>query len=832
LKTTTSIKKELALKIVLLLSVIEGLCSIWATLAIPADSKKAFLFGLSASRLGIILVSIIGISVLIILLAKSRKIAEWSSTRFTSEKANRVITGLGILSIFLLWITIFTTTKNFFPFEAIFIRLRPTLAWVELVFLQFIIFQKIAINSFPTTDRQFQPAKKTFALIFLILVGIWIFITTTKIGLVQKTAFWNVPGIPLSGFQLISILIFIIFVLIFFSNHEGETEKVLPKAVRILFPILIFGIAVIVWGSTPMLKHFFSLQPTQPNLQPYPYSDARAHDLGAISILKGDGIYFHGFTDKPMFMVFLALLHLIAGNDYVLLSWAQIFILAIIPVLLYFFGKKYHSPLFGLVIAAIVILQQRNAIVLSYNIASVNPKLLVSEEFMFLGIVLVTYLLFSWMTKPEPKTILLLGGILGALSLVRMNPVFIVPVIVLIICLYFRKKPRILIKQTLLFGIGFLLVFSPWLFVGVDSSGKSWFFIKIQDVIINRYPFSQQTLQTNDASLTPRNVVQKSDIQNISFLRKTGYDQNNPQVSGQADLLVNGTFDEAKKSIVYIMANHFLHNFSTSLMALPDSIKIDNLSDLTQRDYWQDENDWQGTFTPVQFILILVNLALLGIGLAECWKRFRWAGFAPLIIFLAYDFSLSVALNSGSRYIVPINWIIFFYYILGLIFVIKKVLNILNIKTKEETVYSGFQGLEFSSSKRSIIQVFVLLVIIASIVPVANLVIPLFVHPNQENTARIINSIVPGQQGNQLLYGDILYPYYENNGTTITFDFLTSQVAYPIQIESQFLLDQQYVFESDLPAVFEFYSFEDKLLLESIYLIDENAPYKIWQKVH
>ncbi|MCX6053553.1 MAG: hypothetical protein NTZ74_01305 [Chloroflexi bacterium] len=555
--------------------------------------------------------------------------------------------------------------------------------------------------------------------------------------------------------------------------------------------------------------------------------------MGAISILKGEGINFYIDTDKPMFMVFLAFLHLIAGNDYVTLSWVQICVLALIPVLLYKFGKIYHSPLFGIVLSAIVILQQRNAIVLSYIIASVNPKLLVSEELMFLGIVLVTYLLFSWMRSPEPKTILLLGGILGALSLVRMNPVFIIPAIVLVLWLYFRKKPKLLIKQTVLFSIGFFLVFSPWLFVGVNSAGKSFFLLKIQDVINNRYPFGKETLQTNGVLKSPSLIGSNSGLQNISYAKNTGFEKEDKKNNVQADLLSNGTLDEDNKSIVFIMFNHFLHNISTSLLALPDSIKIDNLSDLSQREYWQEEKNWQGNFTPVQHILIFINLALLSIGLAEGWKKFRLAGFAPLIIFLAYDFSLSVALNSGSRYIVPINWVFFFYYVLGIIFISNKVLNFLNINSVVEITQSpDNRGLEISNSKRSIIQVFALIVLIAAIVPVANLVVPVLVNPNSENPTNLLNSIVPGQTGNQLLYGDILYPYYENYGTTITFDFLSSQVVNPIQIESKFLVDYLYVFESDIPAVLDFSTIDGKQQLESIYLIEKNEPYLIWQKAH
>ena len=92
--------------------------------------------------------------------------------------------------------------------------------------------------------------------------------------------------------------------------------------------------------------------------------------------------------------------------------------------------------------------------------------------------------------------------------------------------------------------------------------------------------------------------------------------------------------------------------------------------------------------------------------------------------------------------------------------------------------------------------------------------------------------MVSRQAGNQPLYGDILYPYYENNGSTITFDFLSNQVINQILIESEFLVDQKYAFESDLPAVLDFSTIDGEQVLESIYLIERNEPYLIWQKAH
>lgn len=817
---------------VLFLSIIEGFISIWATISIPGDSSRKLLFGLSASRLGIVFLSIIGIVILIFLFVNATHIKKWIGKRLVSSNANRVVTGVGLSALFLLWITISTPTPNFFPYEAFFIRLRPSLIWVELILVQFVLYIKVSTNSFSPIDFQVFKRKKLTGIIFLVLVGIWVFITSTKIGLIQKTAFWNVAGIPLSTIQFAFIILVIILAFVFCTNQFDGNSKGIPKILGIMIPIFIFGITIAVWGSTPMLKHFFSLEPTLPNLQPYPYSDARVHDLGAISILKGDGIYFHGYTDKPFFMVYLAVLHLFAGNDYVAIQWAQICVLALIPVILYFFGKKFHSPFFGLALSAIVILQQRNAIVLSYEIASVNPKLLVSEELMLLGIIVVTYLFFNWMKKPEPKTILLLGGIIGALSLVRMNPVFLLPAIVLTIILYFWKKPRTLIKQTLLFGLGFLLVFSPWLFVGANSEGKSWFFIKIQDVIDNRYPVSKDTAEISGISNSTQLVDSNSRENGISYTSNTLFDQTRSKIYVQDDLLSINEDGNIETNLVFIMFNHYLHNFSTSLLALPDSITIHNLSDLTQRAYWHEDEVWNGNFPPLQYAIILINLLILSIGLVESWKRFRWAGLAPLIIFLAYDLSLSVAMNSGSRYIVPINWIFFFYYFLALFFIIKTTLRSLNIKLEDDRPQvSTNQDTRKADSIRSLIPTVVIVVLLAVIVPVANLLVPVFVKSDTENISSVIEAVPLAKDMNHLSYGDILYPYYEKDGKLITFDFLSNQLISTIQVETAYLVDSQVVLESDLPAVLIFATNEGGQQLMSIYLVNDDEPFLVWQKM-
>ncbi|HCI56043.1 MAG TPA: hypothetical protein DFI01_08985, partial [Bacteroidales bacterium] len=802
-------------------SIIAGGISILVTLSIPTDSKNAVLFGLSTSRLAILAMQVFLVLIFIFTLFFEKPILRFITTHFNSNNSNKIVTSLGIISFFLLWITIFTPTKDLFEFEALFIRIKPLLLWLELILFLSTVEIKIFKNTFSNFAlSELISSPKILLSVFLPLLVLWLVISITKVGLVKNTAYWNVPGIPLSTIQFIGIILFLLIGMIFISKQKAPPLHT-KKFFEILIPILIYTSAVLLWGFTPMLKHFFSLQPTMPNWQPFPASDARIHDLGALSIVMGKGIYFHGYTDKPLYMFFLAILHTFARNNYNWMEWAQILVIALAPVVLYQFGKKFFGILFGLITAAMLVLQQHNAIVLSYKVASVNPKLLVSEELMLLGIIAGTFLLFQWMKFSEPKKVFILGGLIGSLSLVRINPIFIAPAVCLIVLINFWKTPTLLVKQLLVFGIGFILVFSPWLITGVNSNGESWFFLKIKDVIQNRYPSQVEVIPKPKSPETLVPVSQSSLIPKTNMREQESYNKDK-----NLSLQDNHTDD-----LAWIMFNHFLHNFSTSLLALPDSIRVDSLTDLSSREYWQDQNHWTGSIPIMQYGLILVNLALLSSGITISWKKYHWAGLAPIIIFLAYDISLSAALNSGSRYIVPINWIFFFYYALGLISMSRTLLGLTGIKTsiiptdtasKETKILSKSSFISWLPSLAT-------LVIVAALLPFANLIVPKLIHFDDKANQLLDFATTNESIDNQLLNGIILYPYYQIDGS-ISFDFLSGTKITTYDISGKHLISPtSIVLESGTPALISFSVFDDSTELRSIYIQSKNTPELFWQ---
>ena len=56
-----------------------------------------------------------------------------------------------------------------------------------------------------------------------------------------------------------------------------------------------------------------------------------------------------------------------------------------------------------------------------------------------------------------------------------------------------------------------------------------------------------------------------------------------------------------------------------------------------------------------------------GLGIASAWHSSRLAGLVPLTFLIAYDLSNALARTSGSRYLVPTDWVLLFYFALGII---------------------------------------------------------------------------------------------------------------------------------------------------------------------
>jgi hypothetical protein len=114
----------------------------------------------------------------------------------------------------------------------------------------------------------------------------------------------------------------------------------------------------------------------------------------------------------------------------------------------------------------------------------------------------------------------------------------------------------------------------------------------------------------------------------------------------------------------------------TSILVLPTSAVLDDLRHTVKEShpYWQP--DWNGSFTGASFVFFGLNLFLIVLGIRVAWEQHRLAGLAPFVLFMFYNLSNAFARTSGGRYIVPIDWIVTVYFLIGVFQIITLLLGV------------------------------------------------------------------------------------------------------------------------------------------------------------
>ncbi len=810
------------------------------TLLIYPDPKSALIFGFSALRL-LLVAGIWTLAIVVLVagvLARRNKLTLASVWLvYKSKILRQSIYAISFALIVWGWLSLFCPAYLFGRLIYIFERMRPFSIAMGVALAQswlFYLYARGRLDFRVPARSAFQKYFRPSLLFAVVITSLGIFIASTKFGLLANVIYANVPGIPLSGLQWFFILLLAgLWIALVPNQPQDQPFFKIIKKYR-LIPILIFISAVLAWGLTPMLGHFFSLSPAAPSYQPFPYSDARLYDQAGISILRGYGISVYGL---PLYSIFLAVLHFFAGSNYMIMTWLQILVLAFIPVILYFLGEKFHSPIFGIFLSIILIIRQRNAIVLSYRISSINPKLFMTEEMTLLGVILFAYLVFLWMRDRKIWQALLCGGCIGAASLLRLNPIFLFPAIAcLVVPVFWRKGKKFLLIHLSTYTLAFLILLIPWILSTVDSQGTPWLFIKLYNVINQRYGSFDSSIQGYMGSGLPGMGLAAANGDGYAFptLRSLG-----PQewaINGGATskpLQYTGSVflqgSNESNGIVIRFLDHLLHNFSTSTMSLPDSLTYDDLNHLSQRKYWVDGGGWQGNLPVAQTGMVFLNLILVALGLGYSWVHHRWAGMIPMTIFIAYSLSLSAAMNSGGRYLTPMDWVVYFYYGLAIVVIIKFAIKGLTGKDKSQTADLGSVAKRPVSDRRKLVLSLVGIICLASLIPFARWVLPVVTASarNNANVEAARQEISTNDKtGAIVVYGEILYPYDEEK--VLTFDFLTpSGVASYAILRNPELMTELRGGEKAFIALLG--DNQKAPQVESIYLWQDAKPVLFWE---
>jgi len=506
-------------------------------------------------------------------------------------------------------------------------RLAPLLWYLWAAGAQGIIFfAALNFGFHPQALAALRPVYRSAAFAFAVLLAVFLFVALTKIGVTPDSAYWGEPGAPILGWH------FALSILIGFAALLSENFS---AARRInLQPVLLYIAAVILWLSVPVsvLQNSFYAPISPPTNMPLPYSDAGFYDYLAQSLLIGAD-YLGNIPPRPLYVTFLAALHLLFGQNYAVLIAAQTCVLALFPVSLYFLAKKIHTPAAGVTVALFAIFREWTALSISSSARVANSKIFTTDFPTALALTCFTLIALWWLKRRDAKSTLIAGGAFGLTLLFRTQSLFVLFSVFALAWFVYERKFKAWFLAGALFALPMILVVAPWLTHNYLMTGKFTFDDpKQMAVIYGQYSFDEN-------------------------LNIRAFD---PETSSVGGRMVSFTLQNPGV-VANFAAAHFLNTEIGSLLALPLIEPFNGLFEPLNL-YWLT---WNGSLGWRNAALLIFYLAVIALGLAAAWRRAAWLGLLPLAVNVGYALSNAVARFSSWRYNLPVDWLAYFYFALG-----------------------------------------------------------------------------------------------------------------------------------------------------------------------
>jgi hypothetical protein len=642
---------EKAWPVYFLLSAVEGLVNVASLFRLPADPKNAFLFGYSASRLGCIFILLFFSLAALWFAQASWKNAAWRARWLnplsSREKIYWTAIALSLLIMAGAWLFLVITQAYpkgaWLPIQE---RLMPVISFFILTCGELVIFITILRCGISTRWLAAeQPLLVTSLIVWAIIAAGWIFVALTGYGIVSDSMGWGRRGVPLLSWQVAFVwllcLLFMVLSLRFKTQQQQRKPSWWIRHLDWLIAVGLWACAAGLWMSQPTYLYSKNYLP---NHESYPSRDSAFYELVAQSILSGNGFLHNEVVPRPLYILSIAAFHMVVGNSYSGIILLQTLILALFPVVLYLIGKAIHSRLAGVFIALLGIFRELTAIQATQFGYVSNSKQIMSDFPSALAIAFLVLLLIHWLQDPPRRRLypLLVGGMLGATILVRSQAALFGPFIVFFAWLVYKKNWKRWLLDGILVTLGVMIVISPWLWRSWKLTGALLFDRPRQVAMISqRYTITQQELDL-------------------------------PPAPGESDAAYTARLSQDIRSfaiqhpglVLNFMTDHFTKNLIDSVLVVPINFNLDDYRDnwLPVTPFWQD---WGIKLNAGSGLLLSLNLVLIGLGIAYAWRKMRWNGLSPLVIYLVYDLSNAMARNSGHRFILPVDWILYFYYGLG-----------------------------------------------------------------------------------------------------------------------------------------------------------------------
>lgn len=619
---------------------LQGIAACIWLLLIPTDTSHPVAFGFSAVRLALLGAALL-LTVISFLLWLSPRIFPQAVLSWVEKHAVTLqdicflagsLSAVSILFIFYSFSLLPAT-----EYGSILQRLRPLLLWFGLSSLE--LAGLIGWNRYQEAKAYMQATRSTFRNAIL-LMAVWALlggvIIATKIGITPVENFGG-PPVSLLEWQIVLVLVAVGILVLVPALHAR------PRLLKWM-PLGAYLFTVVLWLSQPINTAFFATPPRAPNFEIYPFSDAQFYAQYAQSAIAGEGFLWPDVPARPFYVAMLTWLHLLGNQSYDRVVVLQTFLLALFPVLLFSLGKKIGGWPLGLSLALLTAFRDINANAAARFANNVTySKLFFSELPAALLISLATLLALRWKrqsAQPDGYT-LLLGGLLGAVSLIRLQSAVLLVVILLFGWLEFPNRKQFF-KGALLVVLGFAVVITPWLVRNYLAAGG----------LVLDNPISQTMTMTRRWTGSEGNET---------IAQRPG--ESDAQYSSRLMQIALESFKSNPRFILGTAANHFVNSEIASLLAFPLRDRLVAPNELL----WPQHSFWVTPLTGSQLPLFTFYLSLFTLGLVfACQKHGLW-GALPLGMSLAYNFSSAIFFSSGVRFIVPLDWSIQLYQLLGLL---------------------------------------------------------------------------------------------------------------------------------------------------------------------
>jgi hypothetical protein len=633
------------------LSLAEGILCLGFYLFSPGGSGEGQLFSFSKIRIFLILLTMAGIIKYLFPLI-NKHFFGWvqSKLRIASIRFFLLIWSqlliLGVVSgLRTLWLLYHST--GIYTWQAAYLRLFPLLIWVVLICLQILLF--LLLDSAPQFKFAYRSESGLWRRFFVfILIGLaaGIYVYRTRIGLVKDNNFFGKPTVPLLEWHLLAGFL---FSLIWIILDQWRAKKI-PHSIIRLLPLLIWLLAVGIWLSIPNQEGFFSPPGRAPNYEVYPFSDGSFYGHYARSLAEGMGFKGDDIPPRPLYILILAIFHLIAGNQYQSVILLQTLLLALLPVLVYLIGKDLHSVSAGIGAAWLVILRETNAILsapFGHNVST--TKYFFSDLPTALACAFFVWMLIRWLNKRKQNSAeslfyaLLSGGSLGIMTLIRTQSLSLLIVAIPVMLAGIRKDRKYGFLEGGFFTIAILCCLTPWLIRNQRITGS--------------FIFDHPMTQTGE-------MAASYNLGGLDMTRSDG--MNDAEYSDMLTDVIRKSIQTYPREILAFIGAHFANNEISNLRLFPLRDELAAPEDIIKprTAFWETLDS--ANLSSYHLIFLGLSYAVIGLGIAAGMKKNSGSGLIPILICLLYNLSTAVGRYSAGRYLIPVDWILFLYFSIGL----------------------------------------------------------------------------------------------------------------------------------------------------------------------